>query len=537
MKKHIITLLFCSLAISTMNSCRDAIDIVQEGELTNDNVYKNTSDLQRVLDGDVYNSLSMMGEIGFTSMFTDEVGIGPNNSEISVGPHQFYLDTTTGEAESIWGDNYRTINKVLRLLDGAKKISPTAAELPAYNSYIAEAKALRAFSYIQLLSYFSTNMADPSALGVMLLDKIPEFNEKLPRSNNSEVYKVIEDDLDFAENNILTPTSTPTAVPRNASQYFVNKSMIYAVKARYFLYKKDYAKAKFYAQKVLSESNLSLTIATPTVTGTPNGADQYKTAWHRAINAYTTVNPYMRMLQDTDRGEVIFSISRPTAPLDGIAGAWPNIGALYATNSSSVTGSRYDMGRNLFNIVDQTNGDIRKYVYIDYSSKIATDYLTIPNYKKDDALVIDKYPGRSGVQLRNDIKVFRLSEIYFILAECAVRENGFNTAATYIKAVRDARNYKGVTALPTYTTVKEALSDILKERRVELSFEGHRYVDLKRLGAEAGQAIDRSIVDDFSKDAPVTIPMDDYRWTLPIPRVELQANDVIQQNPGYKATP
>lgn len=526
MKKHIIKIIFCSIAITSLSSCSDALDIIQEGELTNDNVYKSTSDLQRVLDGDIYNTISQTDKISFTALFTDETGIGPSNSSFGTGIHQFYLDTTTPEASGIWGNNYYVINRVLRLLDGAKKIVPATSELAAYNSYLAEARALRAFAYLELLSLYSTNISDPNALGVILLDHIPTFSEQLPRSTNAEIYSVIESDLNFAESNILTTSD------RYNSKYFVTKSMIYATKARYYLYTKKYALAKQYAQKVISESGLILTVATPVPT--PTGTQPESTfgnAWHRGINAYTTTNSYTRMLQDTDRGEVIFSLSRPTV------GTWENIASLFATNSSTVSGSNYDMGRNLFNILNSKVGDIRKYAYVDPTSRINANYLTIPDYKRDDALVIDKYPGKTGVILRNDIKVFRLSEMYFILAECAVGESNFTAAAGYIKAIRDARSYKGATVIPIYTSVKDALADILLERRAELCFEGHRYIDLKRLGAAAGVSIDRSIVDDFTKNDPLTIPIDDYRFTLPVPRTELQANQVIQQNPGYKTTP
>lgn len=526
MKKHIIKLLICATAVATVSSCRDALDIIQEGNLTNENVYKSTSDLQRVLDGDIYNGVSVTGQINLTAQFTDEVGIGPFNSGFGIGPHQFYLDITTGDAASIWGDNYFVINRVVRFLDSAKNIVPTDAEKLAYNSYIAESRALRAFSYLQLITYFSPNVSDPNALGAIVLDHIPTFNTQLPRSTNAEVYKIIEDDLNYAEANLLSNA-------RNASQYFVTKSMIYATKARYYLYTKKYAEAKVYAQKAISESGLNLTAATPVPVSSLDGYDKPSRAWHRNLNNFSTVNPYMRMLQDTERGEVIFSLSRPNT------NTWENIGGLFATNSPTYSGSNFDMGRNLYNLMNSIDGDIRKYINIDATSRIldGNDYLSNADYVKADALVIKKYPGRTGMLLRNDVKVFRLSEMYFILAECAVSSNDFVSAADYIKSVRDARNFKGIKSLPVYNTAKDALVDILKERRIELSFEGHRYIDLKRLGAVAGVSIDRSVVDDYTKTAPVTIPIVDYRWTLPIPRAELQANKVIQQNPGYKATP
>ena len=109
-----------------------------------------------------------------------------------------------------------------------------------------------------------------------------------------------------------------------------------------------------------------------------------------------------------------------------------------------------------------------------------------------DVLVIDKYPGKGNTPLRNDVKIFRLSEMYLILAEAAAAQDKLVDAATYIKKIRDARTYSGTATKPVYANKVEALKDVLKERRVELCLEGHRYVDLRRLGETAGVSIDRN---------------------------------------------
>src|SRR5690606_23049438 len=137
--------------------------------------------------------------------------------------------------------------------------------------------------------------------------------------------------------------------------------------------------------------------------------------------------------------------------------------------------------------------------------------------------------------LKNDVKVFRVTEMYLILAEAAVAENQLGTAAGYIQQIRSARKYTaGPAPLPVYTSQAEGYRDVLKERRVELSFEGHRYVDLRRLGAVAGVSIDRHPQDDyFNSNTPLTLPITDYRWTFPIPQIEIAGNPGIVQNPGY----
>jgi hypothetical protein len=127
--------------------------------------------------------------------------------------------------------------------------------------------------------------------------------------------------------------------------------------------------------------------------------------------------------------------------------------------------------------------------------------------------------------------------MYFIIAECRVRANDLPGAAAAIQLVRQARNYIATATVPTpnYTSNTNAFADILLERRKELAFEGHRYIDLKRLGTDAGV----TITDRYSQDAvnasalsPANINVTDYRFTLPIPQNELNVNPMLQ-NPGY----
>ncbi|OPC04476.1 SusD/RagB family protein [Elizabethkingia meningoseptica] len=516
MKKTCINLLKTTAVLFGLNSCQDALDIMQDGTLTNEATFQTTDDLKQFLLGDVYTGLDISSQIGFTSQFTDEVGQGPSNSSLSQGTHQFYLDITNGFASSIWANNYKLINRVNRLIDASVLVASGTADADKTRlQVLAEARAIRAFAYLQLETYYSPDMKDDNALGVMIVNNVPGINQKLPRSKNADVYAVIDTDIAFAEAN-LNPSN---------SYFFINKNFINAFKARYYLYRGKYAEAKIYAQKVLNESGLVLAPANPVPAGVIGSAD-----WHKALNAYNSTNPYVKMWNDSNPGEIIFALSRP------VSGSWGNIASLYTTNSTNIGGSvTYDMGRKLFNLIDRNKNDIRRWAFIDPTSRFDAAYATNPDYKASDVIVIDKYPGKSsGTQpLRNDQKVFRLSEMYLILAECAVNDKQLSLAANYILQLRQARQISGTVARPVYANETEAWADILKERRIELAFEGHRYIDLKRIGSLAQASIDRDQTDDFDKNALLTLPNNDYRFTLPVPLEEIQGNPSIQQNPGY----
>jgi hypothetical protein len=509
--KKIKYLAYGLAVVLSLYSCQDAIQIVQDGEITEQVAFQKVSDLRSFLYGNVYTSFDTTNEIKLTSVFTDEIGITPGNSGWSFAEHRYIINTGTEEVEGIWTNSYLLINRVNRLLKAAEGITPSSNELPEYNSILAEARALRALAYLRLESYFTTNMADNNALGVIWVEGVPEIDAQLPRVTNGEIYSKIEADLDYADANLK---------PGN-SYFFMTKNTINSIRARMYTYRENYTLAKQYAQAVINNSG-GLTVATPMPTNP--GSSSFNTAFYSA----TTTNPYRKMWADASQGEVIFALSRPAA------GSWGNIASAYTTNTTNLNGSPlFDMGRNLFNLMNPAY-DVRRWAFIDPTSLVSATYATDPDYRYKDVLVIDKYPGKGNQPLRNDLKVFRLSEMYLILAEAAVSENQLSQAATYVKQVRDARRFTGVTPALSYSSQQEAYRDILMERRVEFCFEGHRYVDLRRLGKgnKANVSIDRNQTDDIV-NTPLTLSITDYRWTLPIPQAEVLGNPSIVQNPGY----
>ena len=483
------------LAIGSLllvSSCSDALDIVQPGEIYRADAFKTVTDLRNYLNGDIYSRVNNTEEIGFTTVFTDEVGIGPSNGGQDKELHRFQLNANSDEPAALWSTHYNVINRVNRLLEYADLVvTTTAPDIAAKNAVLAEARALRAYSYIQLVSFFSVDPSNPNALGVILSttpDRYDLFIDR-PRVSNQLIYNLIESDFQFAETNLA---ATATVYTR------VTQKFIAAARARMYLYRKDYVKAKQYA-----------TLATGTL---------------------STPTTYNGMWGDTAQGECIFAAARPSG------GTWSNIGSTWYFNVTSATGGAFlDMGRNLFNLYNQFPNDVRTAIWIDASAQINPNYAADINYVSNDILPINKYPGKPSQQLRNDLKIFRNSEMVLILAECEVASSNLTAAATLVRSIRTARTFAApAPALPVYATAQAAWADILLERRKELAFEGHRYLDIKRLAALAGnQGITRDNTDDDIPNQPLTLALSDYRFTLPIPQLEIAGNVGIQQNPGY----
>lgn len=495
-------LILVSLLSFFIYSCNDALDIVQDGEINNENTFKTVDDLRTFLLGDVYRRVNITNEIGFTAVFTDEVGIGHSSGGQGKELHRYNFFPTDGNASSLWIEKYGLINRINRLIAASDLITINDAddELKK-NSILAEARTLRAWAYLQLIAFYSTDASNDNALGVILLDFVPTLEQKLPRVSNAEIYALIEADLAYAESNLSTNININ---PFGVNYKYVTPPLIDAIRARMYLYRKNYSLAEQYANAVITSFGAAL----------PGSAG------------------YNQMWNDLAKGEIIFAASRPSA------GTWGNVAGLFFFNTTDVNGGVFhDMGRNLFNLLDASSTDIRRQLWVDATSVFDPNYDDPANtdYVDTDRIVINKYPGKASQPLRNDLKLFRLSEIYLILAEAQVGKSSpdLAQAAAYVQTIRTARNTGQ--SLPTYNNAQEAWADILLERRKELCFEGHRYVDIKRLGSLAGGlSIDRHFTDDeYGVNTPLTLPLSDHRFTFPIPQNEVAGNVTIQQNPGY----
>ncbi|NER11743.1 Predicted house-cleaning NTP pyrophosphatase, Maf/HAM1 superfamily [Muriicola jejuensis] len=487
--------------VTMLVACNDAIDIDQPGRLDADAAFESVADLQSGLFG-VYANYDLSGEIAFSSIFTDELSIGFDNGGQGLADYGFVLNAGSVAPAVFWTGGYAAINSANRLIEAAESITPEAGEEAQYNDILGQSYFLRAWAHWFLMEYFTTDYADDNALGVIALDRVPSIDEQLLRNTNGEVYALILADLDRAESLISTDTSDPT---------FANRDAVTALRARIAAYRENYTLAATLSQQLLDKYGLA----------------------NRA--------QYEAMFLDTDNTEVIFKLERTNNdPYDGqgatgspAAGGWA--GARFAFVDATLAGSPYfEMGRSLFNLYDPA--DIRYDVNVAPTSLIDPDYTT-NNDPATDILVIQKYPGSEGQPLMNDLKVFRSSEMLLIRAEAyadAGSINGAtNSAAALLKQLNDAR-FGTDTALPVFANQTEAFAAILDARRIELSFEGHRYKDLKRLGERANQGVLKDPID-CAFNGACSLPATDFRFTLPLPIVEFNANPGLreQQNPGY----
>ena len=509
------------------------------------------------------------------------------------------LNSSTGSANAIWTTYYVAIAYCNQTIKYSENITATDdQDQVVINRALAEARTLRAFAHNQLISYYSTNPKDAGALGVLLSNDVYPYDYVAPRVTNGELYTFIDSDLQtaltlFPASDPLTPTRAnknfaKAVMARSlalrgdyanaliaADDVIATSGVNMATFAQYnSIWRTDTNAANveviFKLDKLADETAIGGLFAStsPTVLGSPfyevgrglynvlNNAIQPTSTQYTitAVSGITLTIPG-NTLSVND-----MIVAQESRPLDAVAS---NSGTATSPTNSLLAGKVYWVrsvsGNNVTLTADANttqpvnftgavatftpvniwanSGDIRYSAVVHPSSIINYNYATSGNnYLSSDKIVVGKYPGTASTAVFiNDVKISRITEMYLIRAEAQIAAGELGNAATTIKQIRDVR-FNKPQPLPVYADAAEAWRDVLRERRKEFALEGYRYVDLKRLGALAGVGVDRDPKDcQEANDANCSLPVTDYRFTLPIPEVESNANPLVrsQQNPGY----
>lgn len=130
----------------------------------------------------------------------------------------------------------------------------------------------------------------------------------------------------------------------------------------------------------------------------------------------------------------------------------------------------------------------------------------------------EKYKNRTNNNSENSI-VFRLEEVYLLLAETLIQQNKTYEALPFINATRQRA---GLAALSDQYSQNQLMDELMMENRKEFFTEmGHRFFDLKRTGRLNTLVIAKPNWKDFHN-----------LWPLPLKELQLNPN-LKPQNTGY----
>lgn len=387
-----------------------------------------------------------------------------------------------GHPYSAWNKGYDVVTNANQILEHAPRLLekyPSKKDLVQQElGYAYFVRAVMIFNLTNIYGQAYDYTPDASHLGVVPVDRIPGFNDALPRKSVKECYDLVISDLHNAIDSFGTDEIS--------SVYYASAPAAKAMLARVYLYKKDYENAAKYAKEMMDRFPLV-------------ARGDYVNMFRRASG---TVGEGIFRLNTYDAGSGMRSFCDPTGSQD----ARPE-------ESFVATFQDNDIRKELFTFV----GEPEDKEYDGQSFSAICKYL----------------PYKSGVaeeaNRRWDYPMLRVSEMYLIHAEalCLGPQKDLAAAAEDIKALRARALGVAPSDITLNYTSAESLDKIIQEERTkELCYEGHRFFDLKRRHEDVVRPESTS-----SKLTRLTYPH--YRYVLPIAHLEMQANESMIQNENY----
>ncbi|MRT93971.1 RagB/SusD family nutrient uptake outer membrane protein [Ancylomarina sp. 16SWW S1-10-2] len=509
--KYYKYILGIAVAFSTASCNEDSfLNVEPKGKLSSDTYLETEAEVKTVVVG-VYNSMQENYSSGaWASVYfiknlpADDCLAGSTEGDQADYQYidDFAIQTTNAKLEGIWTNFYKAIssaNTVINLVepstDGRKAL-------------IAEAKALRAYNYLELVTLFG-------GVPLMTVNPVDPSEYHLPRAGADEVYAQIE--KDFSEAIVDLPLKSEYS---SADKYRFSKGTAQAYYGKALLYQKKYAEAAIQLAAVISSSEYDLepNFADVWTQGTEFGQESLFEMSYTSQELYdwgsfpwdgTNESNIEAQLQGP-RGD-IFDVSGSSlnivngwgfnAPSAKIAQAFIDAGDTERKNATLISADDFFATGGKY--AEKYNGDAH-----DYEGFMRLKYAT-------KAAETAAAPATAELNYTINWRLMRYADVLLMAAEAYHFSDQPGLALIELNKVRERAGLSDLTEV-----VFEA---IVTERQLELAFEGSRYWDLVRWGL-ASQELG-SLGYQTGKHE-----------LFPIPQNEIIANNAIaetDQNPGY----
>lgn len=406
----------------------------------------------------------------------------------------FVWDATNNALLGTWNVNYYGVFRANMVIENIVPDNDLKRRI------VAEAKGLRAFFYLELVTQFGD-------LPLVLTGLTPaEYNQA--RVPMADVYAQIE--LDLTEAIPDLPTKAQYAA---GDKFRVSKGTAYSILGKAQLYQEKYAEAVQSFENVTGYS-LEPNYADVFVESGEFGVESIFEASYSSLGKSNWDNyPWGTRHEDNIHIQLMGPRSGNIDGL-GMLGGW---------------GFNYPSPKMAQAFLDE--GDMERYNATILSE---ADYITISGDTGFDPSAWHDYEGyfrlKYGPYTSETIltdpastpelnygtnwRLIRYADILLLLAEARYFSGDETGARAALNEVRDR------VGLPDVTATGNALFEaIVKERQLELAFEGHRYFDLVRWGLADREL---SSLGYTAKHA-----------VFPIPASELAAATNMTQNDGY----
>ncbi|WP_165784629.1 RagB/SusD family nutrient uptake outer membrane protein [Solitalea longa] len=384
-----------------------------------------------------------------------------------------YMSTVVRrEIDGIWGGMYNNIANVNNLLShiDAKR---AVFSLDRYQRVKGEAYALRALFHFDLARLYGQNPVTG------LNDKaIPYVTTFSAVSTPFVPLNVALDSCisDLKKATVLLAQTDTTALNKvsldlfngftqNHLNYWATKALL----ARVYMYKGDYANAEKYAHEVIGSNKF------PLITNNVNSASS--ATRDRMFSQELLFSVYCNNLRNYS--DELFSIS------SGVSLRFP------LANQTTLYGGQAPTG-------------------VDWRLTWFEKNNNNNSYERLTKYTFDTSPEQYGM-LQSNVPVLRISEMYYIAAECANRNGDIANGLIYLNSVRRAR---GLADLTNITNSATLTTEITKEHQKEFIQEGQTFFYYKRLNLDLKAASGTTAV--------VTVP--ETAYVFPIPDKENEFN-------------
>jgi hypothetical protein len=379
---------------------------------------------------------------------------------------------------------YEVIQEANLLING---IADGVLDQATLDRYRGEAYAIRAFVNHRMAKTYGyepgTVAASSWDLSIILRQEATldlAQAEPLPRSTISEVYAAIKSDIAQAKT-LLAGV--------NGDNGYATEAFVEGVAARVHLYAGEYSQAAAAAEAAISKSGRSLVATEEGVASMFRGKNP-----EALLELVIDPNTEPIAGSNTNSGPVAYTSDQWVAQVPT-----NQLVTKYEAGDWRVAGWHGDC------ITEQSVG------------ATANGCETV----NDLGVSITKFNGWKG-NLSQDLTYMRIGEMYLILAEATAKaSNNPSAGVPYLEELRTAR---GAGTVPAEATANmKAFEDFILDERVrELSVEGHRFFDLKRL--------ERDIP---NSDGGIKMRKDSYRLLSPFGIGAQNVNSLLVENPGY----
>lgn len=485
MKNKLYKYCLASLAAATLLvSCDDELDLDPFTEGNPETFFNSEASFQNGVDGIYsqfwnYYSSTGSGLQGIPDILSDNVILSQTGRRSNEDYYDYrYNPNTLGAIPLYWSEAYEAVNAANLIIGQIDNL----ADGDVKNNILGQALAARAIAHFDLVRVYGmipTQSAEANSSPGIVYIKVEDGDTGDPfaqpaRETVGSNYAEIIGDLERASQ----------LIGASNGEGRLNRDGVFAMLSRVYLYNGDY-------QLAINAANQ---VTTSIVDANVEGA-------------------LLGVYEDSSNAGVIIEWSVNTSS----ESSFNNVGVLYSQTTPPNTVSEYVIDYEFFNNLDPN--DLRAEVMQYDATNQGNSYNAIRKFLGE--------PGQ--VNGRVDIKVLRAAEVLLNKAEAQFEIDPAAALAT-LNTLRDAR-YTSYTGGETGQALEDAIQ---YERRVELSFEGHRFFDLKRRG-EAVVRSNNGDIQDGSGTPPevLTLPVGDHRFQLPIPISEINANPNMAQNPNY----